>query len=178
MRVKSPQCSHLFTFRTVCEALNGFAVKRKPHAERAGSARKQVRKYSMAEIDTSTDASAIAAKATADAAAAKATADAAAAALAAAPVYDEKQQAHFNKTINETYAKAFEKASGLLNPQIKALEDKIAALAPKPDAAAVAAKAAADAAAAAAASGDKSHEEVARLNAPHRAAGDRRREQA
>src|ERR1035437_8424259 len=120
----------------------------------------------MAEIEISADASA-AETAAAEAAAAKATADAAAAA-AAAPVYDDKQQAHFNKTINGAYQKAYEKAAGLLNPQIKALQDQITALAPKPDAAAVAAaKATADAAAAAAAAarGDKAHQEVARLNA-------------
>jgi hypothetical protein len=113
----------------------------------------------MAENDTSTDASAIAAKAAVD----KVVADKA----AAVPTYDDKQTAHINKIVNEAYGKAFEKASGILSPQIKALQDQIAALAPKPDAAAVAAaKATADAAAAAAANGgDKSHEEVARLNA-------------
>ena len=101
----------------------------------------------MAENDTSTDASAIAAKAAVD----KVVADKA----AAVPTYDDKQTAHINKIVNEAYGKAFEKASGILSPQIKALQDQIAALAPKPDAAA----------AAAANGGDKSHEEVARLNA-------------
>jgi len=44
------------------------------------------------------------------------------------PTYDEKQQKHFNDTINEAYGKAFDKASGLFAPQIKELNDKIAAL--------------------------------------------------
>jgi hypothetical protein len=48
-----------------------------------------------------------------------------------APTYDEAQQAHINGVINEAYGKAFDKATGIYGPQIKELNDKLAALAAK-----------------------------------------------